>query len=429
MKPKKAEFPKVISEAGVSATIYRRDKERSGRSYVEFVLAYSEAGKRVMRYFADYDEADKEARLAIAKIASGQAAALELTGADRDAYLLARQEVSPTGRTLLEVAKEYKGAVEKLNGMATLAEAAEFYARYFADVQDGTVREIVVQLLAEKAQDGRSAAHLKDLTTRLKVVFCDAFGSCQIKDIRHDQLEAWLRKLDVSARSRVNYLNAIRLLFRFARNKRYLPKDRPTEADDLSKPRVFPSEIEIFTPAEMRKILSRTNPERIPFVVLGGFAGIRTAEIMRLQWEDIHFDQGHIVVGARQAKTARRRLVPISPNLARWLAPFKDRKGPICRWKLTQALVQREVSKDRILNDENETLDKGIGWKSNALRHSYASYRLAKIQNRAQVAEEIGNSVQVVASNYREVCTSAQAEDWFSIIPDAQMSNLVPFVA
>ena len=54
-------------------------------------------------------------------------------------------------------------------------------------------------------------------------------------------------------------------------------------------------------------------------------------------------------------------------------------------------------------------------WKRNALRHSFISYRVAAIQNVAQVALEAGNSPRVIFSNYREVVTPKQAKEWFEI--------------
>jgi hypothetical protein len=62
---------------------------------------------------------------------------------------------------------------------------------------------------------------------------------------------------------------------------------------------------------------------------------------------------------------------------------------------------------------------KPFAWKHNALRHSFISYRVAQIQNVAQVALEAGNSPRMVFSNYRELVRAADAEKWFGITPEA----------
>jgi len=59
----------------------------------------------------------------------------------------------------------------------------------------------------------------------------------------------------------------------------------------------------------------------------------------------------------------------------------------------------------------------GIKWKHNALRHSFASYRLAQIQNANQVALETGHTVKVLFTNYRELVTPEEAKSWFGIAP------------
>ena len=56
-------------------------------------------------------------------------------------------------------------------------------------------------------------------------------------------------------------------------------------------------------------------------------------------------------------------------------------------------------------------------WKHNGLRHSFCSYRLASIQNAAQVALEAGNSPTVIFKSYRQLVTPVAAKAWFSIVP------------
>jgi len=56
-------------------------------------------------------------------------------------------------------------------------------------------------------------------------------------------------------------------------------------------------------------------------------------------------------------------------------------------------------------------------WPQNALRHSDISYRVAEIQNVAQVALEAGNSPAITFKHYRELVTREDAEKWFNILP------------
>ena len=64
-------------------------------------------------------------------------------------------------------------------------------------------------------------------------------------------------------------------------------------------------------------------------LAIGGFAGLRSAEIERLEWADVDLDGGHITVTAGKAKTASRRIIPIADNLRAWLTPYKEQSGPV----------------------------------------------------------------------------------------------------
>jgi len=66
----------------------------------------------------------------------------------------------------------------------------------------------------------------------------------------------------------------------------------------------------------------------VPFLP-GAFAGLRSAEIERLAWSDIDLTGGFIHVASDKAKTRSRRLVPVLPNLAQWLAPYAHKKGKV----------------------------------------------------------------------------------------------------
>ena len=63
----------------------------------------------------------------------------------------------------------------------------------------------------------------------------------------------------------------------------------------------------------------------VPFLAIGAFAGLRSAEIQRLDWADLK--ESFIEVTAGNAKTRSRRLVPIQPNLAKWLAIYRQDSG------------------------------------------------------------------------------------------------------
>lgn len=130
----------------------------------------------------------------------------------------------------------------------------------------------------------------------------------------------FLRALNLTARSRNNYRNAIGTLFHFAVTRGYVAKGA-VDVESIAVAKEDTGAIKIFRPEEMDRVLKATQPELIPFLAIGAFAGLRHAEIQRLDWSEIRIESGFIEVKASKAKTAARRLVPITDNLRKWLLP------------------------------------------------------------------------------------------------------------
>jgi integrase len=163
------------------------------------------------------------------------------------------------------------------------------------------------------------------------------------------------------------------------------------------------SDVSIFTPENIASLLKKADVSVRPYLALGAFAGLRTAELQRLDWSEIDLDRGYITVAASKAKTRQRRLVPISDNLKLWLTPLRKGSGPVCLHACPQHAAR--------------TLCEGFSWAKNGLRHSFISYRLAILHDTARVALEAGNSPEVIFGHYRELVTPEAAKAWFEVVP------------
>ena len=138
-------------------------------------------------------------------------------------------------------------------------------------------------------------------------------------------------------------------------------------------------------------------------LAIGAFAGLRSAEIERLEWSDIDLQGRHITIGANRAKTGSRRVVPIHDSLAEWLAPYAKRSGKV--WGDSHDAFY-DAQQETAANTADETINlKPVKWKTNALRHSYASYRFAQLMDAGRVAGELGNTAAVVHKHFREATT------------------------
>jgi integrase len=209
---------------------------------------------------------------------------------------------------------------------------------------------------------------------------------------------------------------SILTLFNFARARSYLPKRIATEAEHVAKAKDRGGAIQIFQPKQLADLFGMVDEEAKLYFAIGAFTGLRSAEIIRLEWEDVNFERGHIQVAKDKAKTATRRLVPIQPNLAMWLAPYRS--------KTRGRVFPSEHAADRTIAQAKAA---GVEWPNNVLRHSYATYRLAQCQDVVRVSLEMGNSAQMLFSNYRELADEKDGADWFNIVPsEAAAKKIIP---
>ena len=85
----------------------------------------------------------------------------------------------------------------------------------------------------------------------------------------------------------------------------------------------------------------------------------------------------------------------------------------------------------KLLEDRRRAAEAGTltrGWPSNALRHSFASYHIAKFNDSAKLALQLGHVGQdIIFRHYREVVTPEEAKRYWSILPANKASKIVAF--
>ncbi len=387
-------FPYTVRFEGVSEKIYYQKRGR----YENFIVSHFCNGKRAMKSFADLAGAKRHAKQALLLVARDRASVASLTGADVQSYIAARRLLEPLGIPLHEAVEQLVSKRAREHGLP-----------------DKRVSDLVAECLQEKKSSGLSTRYLETLQYHLNR-FAAAFGKTVITSVTTSALQQWLSHEYRGLRTRNNVRASIVTLFHFARGRGYLPKHQATEADDLARAKDTGGIIEIFTPKEMARLMSTAAPQAHLYFALAGFAGIRRAEIERLEWRDFNFERGTIEIGKHKAKTRSRRLVPITPNLLEWLRPFQGKTGRL--------FPRRRIVEDAIASAKAD----GIAWKQNALRHSYASYRMALSADSARVATEMGTSAQKLFSNYRELAHEDDGAAWFAIAPK-RPKNVVPMAA
>jgi integrase len=400
-------YPHVVRKGSVQVTIYRINNPARGEV---FEVTWFKAGQRNRKTFRDAQEALDHAGETVKALDSGKGDSLALSGAELEGFRLAKRTLSSLDNPppLHSAIQEFVAA-RQLLGNKPILPALE---KYLADASTQLLKPIAIPALVEefisgKEADGVSERYLQDCRSRLRK-FAKSFQT-QIATVKTGDIDTWLRALRHSPRSRNNYRVLLVTMFRFARSCGYLPRDRSTEADHVALAKDVGNPIEIYSLTEMQKLLNHADDHTLPFVALAGFAGLRSAEIERLTWDCVKWDQNLIEVRAQMAKTSQRRLVPMPSNLTKALSKWRNATGPVVGH--VKIFMRLEWLADA----------SGVKWKRNALRHSYASYRLAIIQDAGKLALEMGNSPSMVFRHYRELVTEPDAEKWFALRPKKKL--------
>jgi integrase len=239
--------------------------------------------------------------------------------------------------------------------------------------------------------------------------FGRAFGKT-LDAITVSELDQYLRGVSDSGRTRNNHLNYLRTFFGWAQKFRGYLKEGPLKINDIKKYQQKASDPSsaLMPPEDLEKLLRAVPNDIMPAIAIGAFAGVRNAEIGRLNWEDIRMDEKVIELSPRITKTQRRRMAVMTDNLIEWLQGYTgDKKGPILPFP--KGLFKKRTRAAKAA---------GIKCPGNTLRKSYISYRMAICKNAAEVAEQCGNSVSMVQVNYKGLVTVTTAERWFSIFPN-----------
>ena len=389
----------AVKRGNTTIKIYRhKGRCYKGKQYELFTVAYRLNGKQRRKNFSRYKDAWDFASDTATALEKGRAQVLSLSAADWQSYMAAKNLLEPLGIPLHEAIEEY---------IAT---------RTRKKIVEKRVGEIVDERVTAKENAGLSKRYIETLRTYL-FRFAESFQT-NIGSVSTGAITRWLDSLKVGPRSYNNVRQAVVTLFNFARRRGYLAKGETTEAMDVETVRDDEVEIVILTPAELSKLLKKSKPDYQLYFALAAFTGIRSAELLRLEWSAINFAEGNIEVRGRKSKTATRRLVPIQPNLAKWLEPYRSSRGKLFRSRRT---VDSAIKFAKRL---------GVPWKANCLRHSYATYRLSIVPDPGRIALEMGNSAAKLFTNYRELDRHNHGPEWFAIEPPSQrVRKIVAFRA
>jgi len=155
--------------------------------------------------------------------------------------------------------------------------------------------------------------------------------------------------------------------------------------------------------------------ECMPWFILGSFCGIRTAEIGRMYWENILWEERIIRIEMPKGYTkgCKPRFVTLNDAAFEWISLYRRDSG-------TVGCTERYFGKwkRRLKN-----FSKG---SPNVMRHTFATAHYAKFRDIRKTADELGHyqNIQTTLNHYRALMPPSIAESFWSLRPPIQPATI-----
>lgn len=337
--------------------------------------------------------------------------------------------ISPEERHAIELFRAYTKEAQR-NGMPP---------RNIADIvsdalksmktQTPTVREIAKSLLEKLIKENKSSQYISGMTNYMEraAVY---FDEKQIHQIEATDITNYIesaRKLNgnlISQQYKRHLYNSIFTLLFYAADKGHISLEQVQILKrKTDRPAVERTEISALTIDETKNIFATIKADKslhkyIPFMVMGCFCGLRSAERARIKFSDIYAgNKKEIFVSAKIAKTNEQRYINIQENAHEWLE-FAKAQG--VDMAANSYIIEGESENERI-SESGNILKKifkkaGITYKKNIIRHSAATY-LTEYLGIGLAVNQLGHSEAICRKNYKRPVSRDDAKAYFNIFP------------
>ena len=325
-----------------------------------------------------------------------------------------KKKAQKEGAAILELSAPdavlLKKAQDMIGGNAfTVLKAVELYNERAA-LKAVPVADAVQMFLDEKYNLGRDdnwMGHCRKYLGR----FRGFTGQMSICDITTEQAQAWIFQMHYAPVTLHHHAKSLRTFFNWCKDRNFC---RGNPFDKVHTPEIVRGEPEFLTVEQTRllfRIALQHYPDALAYLSMQAFAGIRASACSRISPDGIKFADRLFIITARQAKNNVRDVVEHHPdNLWTWLE-FVRKRAP-------EGLTLSE----RMHRRRSEQIAEKAGFHppKNAFRHSFASYYAAFSGDAGKTATLLthrGNSFTLY-KHYKGNATRAEAEKYFSILPD-----------
>ena len=283
---------------------------------------------------------------------------------------------------------------------------------------DSAVKSYLEMVLASKKRNSTKISSI-NFWNRFRREFSPN-GDTPLVSLTTKCLENWLKNLKsikhtntskvvkLSLVTKHSYLVMLLVFFNYCVKMGYISRN-PAKAIVL--PALKHPSPKAYSPEEILAVLKCFEPGSVYrlYICIATFAGIRPAEIGRLRWSDIDFEERVIRLSSLATKMSSRRTVHIQDNLYEWLQEWRA-------YANTDNLIVPNVARVQylFLKRLKQTGCKVI---HDGLRHSFGSYLQALTNDCDFVTEQMGHTLAVFKSHYMDLVSKEDAKRFFSITP------------
>lgn len=384
----RSQFPKIREQKIKGQALFVVDARRTGT-----------LGKK--RYFVDLGEAEKHADDVAATVARNGQEGLDLDPETRGMVAEAQRALKPHGATILDAVRHYTA----------------WLAQQKAREATPTIGELAEKWHQVKAKGGlkklrpKTVADIKETSERLT----KSWGGLRPEELTPSAALAYLEGLEVSHQRKFNIRNLNSQFFNWC-IKREITAHNPFSKVEVEMPeREEPLALSPDDAEKLMRTCQSKFAELVPYHAVCLFAGMRPYEVLRLKWEDINIEEAAIFVRKSSSKVKESRLVQMEDNLVAWLKASKG-TGEVVGANHRDRCEQLRIALGYKLQGENP---EGPEWVDDVMRHSYASYWLAKHKNREHLAEQMGTSLKMIKARYKKTVSLGLAKKFWGIMPQA----------
>ena len=360
--------------------------------------------KRERHYFTTRDLAKEHASGLREKALKHGRDAIAIRPSLAEAATEAEAILAPWGLSLVEAARAAVAVRERETASRPMAEATAAFMLSCEGLRDRTIegyRQVIKRLDA-------------------------ALGTRLLASITADEMAAACGLVGAVGAAAANRYRCARAFWNWSAGKGWCQSEI---FEAVGKVRVDKDgEISVLTVDEARALLTTAEthfPQAVASYALQLFSGIRVEELARL--EACHVSTEGINLTAAVSKKSRRRHIELSPTLKAWIEvhPFT----PCPNWREVHDACRRlagwdvasRILSDRVATGKLEAIPQATRgtWPQNVLRHSFASYAIAKGISLPEMLFTFGHvgGENLLRSNYAGRVTKKAALQYFAIRP------------